>query len=97
LHPAGEPLETLDRIRRAIGEYNFAGQYQQCPAPLGGGLVKAEWFKHYRADELPKRFDRIVQSWDTAKHNEPATQHPQRRQCENLLMSESDFKTIVAA
>ena len=66
LHPDREPLDTLDRIRRTIGEYNFAGQYQQSPAPLGGGLVKAEWFKRYRENELPERFDRIVQSWDTA-------------------------------
>ena len=66
LHADREPLETLDRIRRTIGEYNFAGQYQQSPAPLGGGLVKAVWFKRYREDELPKHFDRIVQSWDTA-------------------------------
>jgi len=66
LHPNREPLEVLDRIRRTIGEYNFAGQYQQSPAPLGGGLVKAEWFKRYRENELPERFDRIVQSWDTA-------------------------------
>jgi hypothetical protein len=28
------------------GEYNFAGQYQQAPVPLGGGLVKAAWFRH---------------------------------------------------
>src|SRR5437763_15396869 len=66
LHLEREPLETLDRIRRTIGEYNFAGQYQQAPAPLGGGLVKAEWFKRYRQSELPERFDHIVQSWDTA-------------------------------
>jgi predicted phage terminase large subunit-like protein len=66
LHPGREPLETLDRIRRTIGEYNFAGQYQQSPAPLGGGLVKAEWFKRYRENAPPERFDRIVQSWDTA-------------------------------
>jgi predicted phage terminase large subunit-like protein len=66
LHPDREPLEVLDRIRQTIGEYNFAGQYQQSPAPLGGGLVKAEWFKRYREDERPQRFDRIVQSWDTA-------------------------------
>ena len=39
LHPDREPLDTLDRIRRTMGEYNFAGQYQQSPAPLGGGLV----------------------------------------------------------
>jgi predicted phage terminase large subunit-like protein len=66
LHPDREPAEILDRIRRTIGEYNFAGQYQQSPAPLGGGLVKAEWFKRYRERERPERFDRIVQSWDTA-------------------------------
>ncbi len=66
LHPDREPLETLDHIRRTIGEYNFAGQYQQSPAPLGGGLVKAEWFKRYGEKDRPERFDRIVQSWDTA-------------------------------
>jgi len=66
LHPEREPLDTLDRIRRTIGEYNFAGQYQQSPAPLGGGLVKREWFTCYDEKDLPERFDRIVQSWDTA-------------------------------
>ena len=66
LHPDREPLETLEHIRQTIGEYNFAGQYQQSPAPLGGGMVKAEWFKRYRENERPERFDRIVQSWDTA-------------------------------
>jgi predicted phage terminase large subunit-like protein len=66
LHPDREPLETLDRIRRTVGEYNFAGQYQQSPAPLGGGLVKAHWFKRYGEKDLPEPFERIVQSWDTA-------------------------------
>jgi hypothetical protein len=66
LHPDREPLEVLKHIRRTIGEYNFAGQYQQSPAPLGGGLVKAQWFKRYGEQERPERFDRIVQSWDTA-------------------------------
>ena len=66
LHPGREPLAILDHIRRTIGEYNFAGQYQQSPAPLGGGLVKADWFKRYGAADLPDRFERIVQSWDTA-------------------------------
>src|SRR6266404_7960005 len=66
LHPAREPLATLAHIRRTIGEYKVAGQYQQSPAPLGGGLVKAEWFKHYGETERSERFERIVQSWDTA-------------------------------
>jgi NAD(P)-dependent dehydrogenase (short-subunit alcohol dehydrogenase family) len=66
LHPKREPLDTLDRIRRTVGEYNFAGQYQQTPAPLGGGMVKEDWFQRYAANERPESFERIVQSWDTA-------------------------------
>lgn len=66
LHPDREPLEVLYNIRETQGEYNFAGQYQQAPAPLGGGLVKYAWFKTYNANELPPKFDFILQSWDTA-------------------------------
>lgn len=66
LHPEREPLATLKGIRQTLGEYNFASQYQQAPAPLEGGLVKAAWFKSYSPGELPQRFEQIVQSWDTA-------------------------------
>jgi predicted phage terminase large subunit-like protein len=66
LHPDRESLETLERIRATIGEYNFAGQYQQRPAPAGGGMVKEAWFKRYRPGDQPARFDQILQSWDTA-------------------------------
>jgi hypothetical protein len=34
LHAERESLETLERIRATIGEYNFAGQYQQTPASV---------------------------------------------------------------
>ena len=66
LHPERESLETLGQIRRTIGEYNFAGQYQQLPSPLGGGMVKAEWFEYYTPVEPAPRFDLVFQSWDTA-------------------------------
>src|SRR6266446_8663484 len=36
------------------------------PAPQGGGMIKAAWFRTYTANERPALFDRIVQSWDTA-------------------------------
>jgi phage terminase large subunit-like protein len=29
-------------------------------------MVKAVWFRNYAANERPAKFDRIVQSWDTA-------------------------------
>jgi predicted phage terminase large subunit-like protein len=66
LHPAREPMAMLEAIRRTIGEYNFAGQYQQAPAPLGGGMIRPQWFRRYAPDELPAAFDRVVSSWDTA-------------------------------
>jgi hypothetical protein len=66
LHPESQPLATLEQIRRTIGEYNFAGQYQQAPAPQGGGMVKGAWFRCYAPNERPEEFDHVVQSWDTA-------------------------------
>jgi predicted phage terminase large subunit-like protein len=66
LHPDREPLEVLNRLREALGEYNFSGQYQQAPSPLGGGLVKIEWFKTDTAADVPAKFEMIIQSWDTA-------------------------------
>jgi predicted phage terminase large subunit-like protein len=66
LHPEREPLPVLEHVRRTIGEYNFAGQYQQQPAPLGGGMVKATWFKTYVPGEEPSSFNMVFQSWDTA-------------------------------
>jgi len=76
LHPDREPLETLEHIRRTIGEYNFAGQYQQSPAPLGGGLVKAEWFKRYGANERPERpAPRIEEPADPAHRGAEQARH----------------------
>jgi predicted phage terminase large subunit-like protein len=66
LHPEREPLEALEKIRQVVGEYHYAGQYQQAPAPLGGGMIKLEWFKRYIEADKPEHFEYIVQSWDTA-------------------------------
>lgn len=66
LHPEREPLQVLQHLREVQGEYNFAGQYQQAPAPLDGGMIKASWFKSYRSNEVPSKFEMILQSWDTA-------------------------------
>jgi len=47
-----------------MGAYNFAGQYQQDPAPPEGGLVRREWFPQYPAEGI--KFDIKIQSWDIA-------------------------------
>jgi hypothetical protein len=35
LHPERELPEMLRQLRRTLGEYNFAGQYQPAPSPQG--------------------------------------------------------------
>ncbi|HTX48228.1 MAG TPA: phage terminase large subunit [Caulobacteraceae bacterium] len=64
LHPEREPLEVLEALRRSLGADHFSAQYLQSPTPPGGGKIKVAWFKRY--DTAPDRFDRIIQSWDTA-------------------------------
>lgn len=66
LHPARVPLEVIERMRKTLGPYNFAGQYQQSPAPRGGGLVKPEWFGRFRSRRDLPEMELVVQSWDTA-------------------------------
>ena len=66
LHPEREDRATLDRIAATMGSYNFAGQYQQAPSPVGGGMVKLNWFKSYNLEKGPERWDLVFQSWDTA-------------------------------
>ena len=72
LHPAREPADVLAQIQREIGSYNFAGQYQQEPAPREGGLVRADWFPRQSSDGVS--FELVAQSWDTAhktgEHND---------------------------
>lgn len=67
LHAAREGMAELNTLKTAMGTQAFAAQYQQTPVPLGGNMVRYEWFKRY--DSVPNQKDyqtKIVQSWDTA-------------------------------
>lgn len=64
LHPQRENLDIISDLRKNLGEYGFAGQYQQRPVPLEGGLIKSNWLHFY--DQLPNKLKHIVLSWDTA-------------------------------
>ena len=66
LNPAYVPISELEDTRRVVGEAMWATQYQQRPTPVGGGVVNTGAFKRYTDKDVPERFDRIVQSWDTA-------------------------------
>lgn len=47
---------------QGIGEYGYAGQAQQRPAPAEGGVIKRHWWRRWR--ELPEKLDRVIMSWD---------------------------------
>ncbi|MGB7404730.1 MAG: phage terminase large subunit [Pacificimonas sp.] len=65
LHPQREPAAVLDGIRRGLGSAVFSAQYQQCPVPADGAVVKWAWFRRY--EHPPAVSDlTIYQSWDTA-------------------------------
>lgn len=65
LHPEREPLPVLDRLKHALGSATFSAQYQQCPVPADGEVVKWGWFRRYAAPP-PRNTMTIYQSWDTA-------------------------------
>jgi predicted phage terminase large subunit-like protein len=66
LQPALLSPSALESQRRGMTEYNFVAQYQQDPQPPSGVIVKPEWLKYYEPGDLPKQFNQIFQSWDTA-------------------------------
>jgi len=65
LWPEKFPLETLDRIREAIGSSAWASLYQQRPVLEEGAIFKREWFRFFQ-DREPPECRRIVMSIDSA-------------------------------
>lgn len=53
--------EFVDKEKKRLGSYGYAGQHQQRPAPMTGGLFKRSWWQYY---EVLPAFEQMVQSWD---------------------------------
>lgn len=70
LWPDRLSASQLASLKIGMGSWAFAGQYQQNPAPLEGGLIKKNWIRYYR--DLPERWDLMVQSWDCTFKGESA-------------------------
>lgn len=45
--------EVLDKQKKKMGSYGYAGQYQQRPSPEGGGMVKYDWFGFLWPGDIP--------------------------------------------
>lgn len=41
------PATEVVKLERELGPFAYAGQYQQRPAPRGGGIIRMDWWKTY--------------------------------------------------
>jgi len=56
-------------VKLALGSTTFSAQYQQCPVPSDGEVVRWGWFRRYAAPPGANTMT-IHQSWDTASKAE---------------------------
>lgn len=55
LWPAHVPEQELTKLEIDLGPYGAAGQLQQRPTPLAGGLFRYDWFKDSLVDSAPTK------------------------------------------
>jgi predicted phage terminase large subunit-like protein len=62
LDPVRFPRKVVDDLKKGLGSYAYAGQYQQRPAPRDGGLFKRSWLPV--VDALPNDIVSWCRAWD---------------------------------
>lgn len=62
LDPVRFPRKVVDDLKKGLGSYAYAGQYQQRPAPRDGGLFKRAWLPV--VDALPNDIVSWCRAWD---------------------------------
>lgn len=65
LDPVRFPRKVVDDLKKGLGSYAYAGQYQQRPVPREGGLFKRSWFDGKFIRQAPPG-TRWVRHWDLA-------------------------------
>jgi len=62
LHPELESLASLKNLQRQIGSDDFFAQFQQCPVPPGGAMIRREWLRYYEKLSERTYWAKIIQS-----------------------------------
>ncbi|MER8925798.1 phage terminase large subunit [Mesorhizobium sp. M0859] len=73
LDPARFPADAVAKLKRDMGSYAYAGQYQQRPAPRSGGMFQRSDFEV--VDAVPAGARRC-RAWDFAASKEKPGKHP---------------------
>ncbi len=58
-------VKEIDNLKKVLGTYGYAGQFQQRPAPAKGGIIQKDWFNIWTEQYTPELVN-VIQSWDTA-------------------------------
>lgn len=70
--------EVLAKLKKSLGSFAYAAQFQQRPVPAGGGIIKQAWFRFWRDkprpagvigpdyELLPPVLQQEMSSWDMA-------------------------------
>jgi predicted phage terminase large subunit-like protein len=66
LVPQLHSLDKLYETKALLSDYWWAAMYQQSPKALGGNIFKDEFVQYYLPKDLPKKFDKVISSWDCA-------------------------------
>lgn len=85
LWPDRFPASEVFKLEKELGPYAYAGQYQQEPAPRGGGIIRREWWRpwdkkaceeHGAKENTYPGFEYILAALDTAytekEENDPS-------------------------
>lgn len=103
LFPERFPRQVVDRDKEVLGSYAVAGQFQQRPAPRGGGLIQEAWLAN-RFIERGRNPIRLVQSWDCAskpqEHNDPSAcltvaEFPDRFELWDVFVKRLEFPDLL--
>lgn len=60
------PQHVLDELLEDLGQYGYAGQIGQSPAPPGGGMFKVDMFVEFSQVIDPSTIVKSVRYWDKA-------------------------------
>ena len=69
LDPVRFPPHVIERDKKAMGSYAWAGQMQQRPAPAGGGLFRSDWWQYL---DVPPQIEWRAIYADTAQKTKEA-------------------------
>lgn len=60
------PLSKLEQRKKDLGAMMFAAQFQQSPQSQKGNVYLREYWNRITRVNIPKKFEMIIHSWDTA-------------------------------